>query len=577
MKSLLVLGQSPFEEAVRTALDAASYRVLWKAEPGEADSLLRLGFTDVVVVEAQGIQPQLTSFLARVRHLVPNGCVVVYAEASPWEGEEEAYVAGADHVLFKPVRPRLLNALLQRSEIPPSPPGESVATPPIADHPETIQALDQSPSPLAILRDFSKVLRNSLQAEVFIDQFLWLLREIVSLNRAAVFFYSAPARPSGKDRAVHPDDLFPAGTMGIPSALAEHFTLSHDFGIGDFIAQRGRVLVRNSPEAQRDRMIQKEFAVWDMQVAIPIQDRATVVGVALFDHHLTGEPLTRDELHWLCLLFDQLGAAVWNGVTITPVRKDLSSPAVAALVVAEGGKPESSRLTIAPKSGRASLIKTMAAHLAHEIGNSLAPLSTYQQLAPREFENADFRASFIAAVGEGIKRLSRLVTQMHYLSHDLTDRDAVFSVSVLIKKAIAEAKANFPDKTPSIQLEDADGFLTLAGDSAALQHALAEVLLNAFQASPANPQAHLRLQHAGAPNGGQQLHIVIQDAGPGFTPDLVQRLGEPFFSSRKVGMGLGLAVARKIIEIHKGNLEILPSQPGQHGAVRISLPLSNEV
>ena len=577
MKSLLVLGQSPFEEAVRTALDAASYRVLWKAEPGEADSLLRLGFTDVVVVEAQGIQPQLTSFLARVRHLVPNGCVVVYAEASPWEDEEEAYVAGADHVLFKPVRPRLLNALLQRSEIPPSPPGKSVATPPIADHPETIQALAQSPSPLAILRDFSKVLRNSLQAEVFIDQFLWLLREIVSLNRAAVFFYSAPARPSGKDRAVHPDDLFPAGTMGIPSALAEHFTLSHDFGIGDFIAQRGRVLIRNSPEAQRDRMIQKEFAVWDMQVAIPIQDRETVVGVALFDHHLTGEPLTRDELHWLCLLFDQLGAAVRNGVTITPVRKDLSSPAVAALVVAEGGKPESSRLTIAPKSGRASLIKTMAAHLAHEIGNSLAPLSTYQQLAPREFENADFRASFIAAVGEGIKRLSRLVTQMHYLSHDLTDRDAVFSVSVLIKKAIAEAKANFPDKTPSIQLEDADGFLTLAGDSAALQHALAEVLLNAFQASPANPQAHLRLQHAGAPNGGQQLHIVIQDAGPGFTPDLVQRLGEPFFSSRKVGMGLGLAVARKIIEIHKGNLEILPSPPGQHGAVRISLPLSNQV
>jgi signal transduction histidine kinase len=406
-----------------------------------------------------------------------------------------------------------------------------------------------------------------------------------------------------------------------------------------------------------------------MQVAIPIQDRATVVGVALFDHHLTGEPLTRDELHWLCLLFDQLGAAVRNGntycqlsatqerlmdtlgqmgracvilgpdlevqqanrlaqdwfphpdkstedrrscalpktllkkvaegcrpgqvistfeyqpesaahllyqVSITPVRKDISSPAIAVLVVVEGGKPELSRPTTAPKSGRASLIKTMAAHLAHEIGNSLAPLSTYQQLAPREFENSDFRASFIAALGESIKRLSRLVTQMHYLSHDLTDRQAVLSVTVLIKQAIAEAKANFPDKTPSIQLEDEDGFLTLSGDSAALQHALAEILLNAFQASPANPQAHLRLQHASTLDGGQQLHIVIQDAGPGFTPDLVQRLGEPFFSSRKVGMGLGLAVARKIIEIHKGKLEILPSPPGQHGVIRVSLPLSNE-
>jgi hypothetical protein len=67
MKSLLVLGQSSFQEAVRSALDAASYRILGKTEPGQADPLLRLGFTDIVVVEAQSAQPQLTSFLARVR------------------------------------------------------------------------------------------------------------------------------------------------------------------------------------------------------------------------------------------------------------------------------------------------------------------------------------------------------------------------------------------------------------------------------------------------------------------------------------------------------------------------------
>jgi nitrogen fixation/metabolism regulation signal transduction histidine kinase len=70
------------------------------------------------------------------------------------------------------------------------------------------------------------------------------------------------------------------------------------------------------------------------------------------------------------------------------------------------------------------------------------------------------------------------------------------------------------------------------------------------------------------------LHLEIEDNGAGFTPEAAKRALEPFFVTRTVGLGLGLTVAQKIIENHHGQLTISSLQNGDHGKVRISLPLA---
>jgi nitrogen fixation/metabolism regulation signal transduction histidine kinase len=69
------------------------------------------------------------------------------------------------------------------------------------------------------------------------------------------------------------------------------------------------------------------------------------------------------------------------------------------------------------------------------------------------------------------------------------------------------------------------------------------------------------------------LQIEVQDNGGGFTPETAQKAVQPFFTTRNVGLGLGLTVTRKIIETHHGKLEIVPSKTGRSGIIRISLPL----
>jgi nitrogen fixation/metabolism regulation signal transduction histidine kinase len=79
-------------------------------------------------------------------------------------------------------------------------------------------------------------------------------------------------------------------------------------------------------------------------------------------------------------------------------------------------------------------------------------------------------------------------------------------------------------------------------------------------------------------DGGQpnDLFIEVQDNGTGFTAEALQRGTVPFYTTRNVGLGLGLAVTRKIIETHRGKLEIVPPASNRAGVVRVSLPMENQ-
>ena len=119
--------------------------------------------------------------------------------------------------------------------------------------------------------------------------------------------------------------------------------------------------------------------------------------------------------------------------------------------------------------------------------------------------------------------------------------------------------------------------MVITGDRAALKHALAEIMLNALQANPKEPKIGVKL-HTDANGGGlPDVQIEVQDNGSGFTAETAQKAPSPFFTTRNVGLGLGLTVSRKIIETHHGKLEIVPPQAGRHGVVRVSLPADSGI
>jgi signal transduction histidine kinase len=676
MKTLLVLAPSPdLPEAVRAALNPEQYRVLHRATMEEAEPFLAHGLADGCIIDMELTDVQGVWLLEKIRRRAPRCPTIIYAGTKQSEWEEEAYLQGAAHVLTKPVRARLLTNLLERlwpapaitrPSLPPtqgqiSTPIEGTAVPP---------SLPGAAQALGLLRDFSGILTHSLNAEALLNQFLLLLRNLLSINRAAIFLRQLVASFNSSPLVEESRRLRAACSVGISTGLLQHFELSLEAGIGGQLFRLGRILRRHSDEALNDAETQKEFELLGAQVAVPILDRETVIGVAVFDGRITGEPLVNAELELIFHLLEQAGLALKNiwlheqltanhemmaqilrelsgacvvvsrdlqvlhankaarkyftrgerrsgelefgdlpqilgtkvyqvlrtgsaissfryepedspgtiyNVNIVPFQSQTAGlPASALLMVEDLTQTEQLR-RLELEASNLRLVRSMADRLTHEIGNALVPLSVHQQMLAerlgRKTVDNDFLKLMERDLADSVKRVTRFTNQMRFLAREALLSHEAFPVAPLIEEAYEEARRYQPVKAPELKYEAGTKPIVLTGDRAALKHALAEVMLNALQANPSDPKIGVRLHAEGVENGPRGLQIEVQDNGGGFTPEAAQNASAPFFTTRNVGLGLGLTVTRKIIETHHGKLEILPPKSGQNGLVRISLPL----
>jgi len=549
-------------------------------------------------------------------------------------------------------------AIQAPARVPVSPPISRTAEPPA---PRFVGASQT----LGVLRDFSSILMHSLNAELMLKQFLLFLRETLSVNRAAIFLNRPHLPPVEPRSGENSRCLRAVSAIGVAPDLIEHFKLSPDSGIGAQLAGLGRILRRNSDEARADAGTQREFELLGAQIAVPILDRETMVGIAVFDGRVTGESLANDELELIFHLLEQVGLALRNiwlydqlaanhemmtgvlrelssacivvgrdlkvlhankaarrhfgrknqrsgelefadlpqslgakiyqvlhtgaavgpfkfepenspgtvyNVSVVPFQRQDSAVPVSALLTAEDLTQSDQLRRLEIEAANLRLVKSMADRLAHEIGNAMVPLSTHQQLLAEKYRDAEFRKSLDHALTDGVRRVTRLINQMRFLARDGQVELQIFPVEPLIQEAYQEARQHQPVETAQLHCENRGKPAVVTGDRAALKHALAEVMLNALQANPKEPKIDVKL-HTEGDNSHRDLRIEVQDNGSGFTTETARQAPLPFFTTRNVGLGLGLTVSRKIIETHHGKLEIVPPQSGKSGVVRISLPV----
>jgi nitrogen-specific signal transduction histidine kinase/CheY-like chemotaxis protein len=670
MKTILVLSAHPdFAEAIRASLSAEQYRVVHRQTVDEGEPLLVHGLIAACVLDADLMGVECVWVVERLRRRDARTPIIAYSELPQSDWEEEAFLRGVTHILTKPVRPRLFNAILERLWAAPVPSPSQASVAPAGNptvfsravvDPAAAARFVNASQTLTVLRDFSSIMTHSLDAEAMLKKFLQFLREILSVNRAAIFL-NRPCSPMTE--AVMPDDarrLRVAAAIGISSGLLQHFELSLDSGIGAQVNRLGRILRRDSDEGRLDGEVQKEFDLLGAQVAVPIPDRENIVGLAVFDGRVTGEPLVNVELEMIFHLLEQVGLAlrnIWlhdqlagNHEMMTEVLRELASACIVfgrdlkvlhankaarrhfgrknertgglefsdlpqvlgakvyqvlktgaalepfryepenapgtvysvSVVPFQRGKvalPSSVLLTaddlsqseqlrkLEVETANLRLVRTMADRLAHEIGNAMVPLSTHQQLLAEKFCDPEFRESLEQALAGGVKRVSRLLNQMRFLAREGHLQTEVFGIEKLIEDAFLDATQQQPVEGAQLKFETNGKPLVVSGDRAALKHALSEILLNALQANLKNPKIGVKLQSAGG--SLKELTIEVLDNGGGFSVEAARKIPSPFYTTRNVGLGLGLSVSQKIIETHHGKMEIIPSASG---LVRISLP-----
>jgi PAS domain S-box-containing protein len=220
------------------------------------------------------------------------------------------------------------------------------------------------------------------------------------------------------------------------------------------------------------------------------------------------------------------------------------------------------------ESARARLaeIGELAAMIVHEVRNPLTTiLMGLHSFATLELpERAQMRLAFALDESE---RLQRLLNEILLYARD----QALDLTPIKLNQCLQDLVEGFKEQPMATQRQiksiGLDIPVTIAGDLDKLKQVFINLLSNACEAVPAGETVTCSLEHA-TPN---QIAIRVHNGGDPIPPEVLPKLMQPFFTTKPMGNGLGLAITRRIVEAHQGSLQI-ESSAETGTLVTVSLP-----
>ena len=207
----------------------------------------------------------------------------------------------------------------------------------------------------------------------------------------------------------------------------------------------------------------------------------------------------------------------------------------------------------------------MLAGIAHEIRNPLGGMELFVGLLEDSLPSDGENASHAKKVRRELNYLSRVVEEFLTFARDRPLECARREASGFMEEIVAGARAAADAGVP-IEISVDDG-LEVSGDLSALRGVLINLVQNAAQASESGDPVRVRVSED--PDGSRR--IVVRDSGTGMPPEVLKNVLRPFYTTREKGTGLGLPLAKKVVERHGGTLSI-ESEAGVGTTVTIVLP-----
>jgi two-component system sensor kinase FixL len=222
---------------------------------------------------------------------------------------------------------------------------------------------------------------------------------------------------------------------------------------------------------------------------------------------------------------------------------------------------------------RLTAMGEMASTLAHELNQPLSAIANYMKGSRRLLESGtdersamlrdamDKAADQTVRAGQIIRRLRDFVARGE-------SEHRVESVKKLVEEASALALVGAKDQDVRVRFQfDPKVDLVLA-DKVQVQQVLINLMRNAIEAMEASQKRELVLATSVAEQG--LIAISVADTGAGISPEVMSQLFQPFFTTKRHGMGVGLSISRTIVEAHGGKIEISPN-PGGGTVFRFTL------
>ncbi len=221
---------------------------------------------------------------------------------------------------------------------------------------------------------------------------------------------------------------------------------------------------------------------------------------------------------------------------------------------------------------RAAVIGRLASGIAHEIRNPLNFINLTidhirTRLAPTD---ADRRVTFdrlTMSVKEEIVRLNALVNNVLRFGRPARLARRPVAPAALVEAVFQIVQTQAAEQGATLDLDDRTGGAEIPLDPDLMHSCLSNLAINAIQAMPEGGRVAVTIDR----NGGGDCVVTVADTGQGIPEDKLDHIFEPYYSTKETGIGLGLAVTRKLIEEHDGRIAVA-SRVGAGTTFTIHLP-----
>ena len=216
-------------------------------------------------------------------------------------------------------------------------------------------------------------------------------------------------------------------------------------------------------------------------------------------------------------------------------------------------------------ANRVAVTGLLTASIAHEVSQPTTAVTASAQAAlhwldrrPPELEQV--RQALARIVQNGM-RASEVIERIRDLVKKKPPRRDCLAINAIIGEVIDLLQAEAARSGVSVETAFTDGLPDIIGDRVELQQVAVNLILNAIEAMSATAEGPRKLLIRTATADGDGVLVAIMDSGPGLSPASLERLFDPFYTTKPGGLGIGLSICRSIIEAYGGRLWVSENLP----------------
>ena len=285
-------------------------------------------------------------------------------------------------------------------------------------------------------------------------------------------------------------------------------------------------------------------------VVVPLFSPRRSFGVIIVDNFVTGRKISRNHINSLELFASQASLAVERSHLYQDQENKISE-----LEALTEELDKSKNLLV--KAERFSALGQMSAQLVHSIRNPITSIGGMARILTRKSATEE-QKRFLEVISKETSRLDKVLEDLNNYAGQIEDiRREPVALKDTLRKTMMLVQPDLAKQDIEWQIDSEPEEIEITGDLNQLRQMFLHLVKNAIEAMPGGGNIDVKLE-----KDDEWVHVIISDTGEGMPEDSLNKVKDPFFTTKTYGTGLGLTMVENVLKIHDGNFEMRKRESG---------------